>query len=38
MRTMRLMRLMMMNYDSVYHETPEEILARKAGFSRISHG
>ena len=26
----------MMNYDFVYHETPIDILAREAGFSRIS--
>ena len=26
----------MMNYDFVYHETPIDILARKAGFSMIS--
>ena len=36
MRMRRLTRLMMMNYDFVYHETPVDILARNAGCSRKS--
>ena len=33
---MKRLRMTMMNYDFVYHETPADILARKAGSSRIS--